>query len=95
MPSFWGPSDEELMNARSYHFSENFNISPSASNDDDESNESEVEGDEDMGDDFVHLFDLAEAAHLVEVYHTDENILPSLEDITLHSTHSPRKCSHL
>ena len=83
------------MYAQSYQFSENFDITPSAGNDDDESNGSEVEGDKDMGDDFVHLFDLAEAAHLVEVYHNDENFIPSLEDITLHSTHSPQKRSHL
>jgi len=69
----------------------------------DDSDESEVEDDGGMND----LLDLAEAAHLVDVYHlTDEDIVPLPEVITygLHDegsysntsprNTSPRKRSH-
>lgn len=93
MPPFWGPSDEELMNARSHHFSANFDTPPSVGKsdgkDDDDSDESEVHDDEGMDDHFGHLFDLAEAAHLADVYHTDEEDVSLLEYIT--PNNSPRK----
>lgn len=89
------------MNAQSHHFSANSESDnpPLADQlggkDEDDSDESEVEDDEGMDDHFGHLFDLAEAAHLVDVYHTDEDIVPLLEDITLHErstcNNSPRK----
>ncbi len=103
MPSFWGPSDEELMSAQSYQFSATADsdnpLVDQSGQDDDDSDESEVEDDEGMDDHFGHLFDLAEAAHLADVYHTGE--WPLLEDVTatLHKDltpyNSPRKCSHL
>jgi len=52
-----------------------------------------------MDDHFSHLFDLAEAAHLADIYHTSE--WPLLEDVTvtLHKDltpyNSPQKHSHL
>ena len=103
MPSFWGPSDEELMSAWSYQFSatadsDNPPVDQSGQ-DDDDGDESEVEDDEGMDDHFGHLFDLAEAAHLADIYHTSE--WPLLEDITvtLHKDltpyNSPQKRSHL
>jgi hypothetical protein len=106
MPSSWGPSNEELTNAQSHQFSANLDnlplVDPLGGEDKDDSDESEVEDDEDMDDHFGHLFDLAEAAHFVDVYHTDEGIAPLCEDITLHASHSsstpnnsPRKRSHL
>jgi hypothetical protein len=103
MPSFWGPSDKELMNARSHWFSASSDslcsVGQLSGKDDDDSKESEVDDDEDTDDHFGHLFDLAEAAHLADVYHTDEGILPLLEDITLTEgstpNNSPRKQSHL
>ena len=100
MPYSWGPSDKELTNAQTHQFSANLDTPSSvdqiASNDSDES-----EGDDDggMDDHFSHLFDLAEAAHLVDVYHTDEDIAPLLEGVALHAsstpTHSPWKRNHL
>jgi hypothetical protein len=64
--------------------------------DEDDSDESEVDDEGvDMDDQVGHLFDLAEAAHLVDVYHTDEDI-PLLENITLHERSIPsRKRTHL
>jgi hypothetical protein len=100
MPHSWGPSDEELTNARTHQFSANLDaVNQVAGKDDHDSDESESDDDEGMDDHFDHLFDLAEAAHLVDVYHTDEDISPLLEDVTLHAsstpTHSPRKRNHL
>lgn len=103
MPLHWGPSDKELINARSYQFSANSDSLPFVDQSDDishdGSDESEVEDDGGMND----LLDLAEAAHLVDVYRlTDEDIVPLQEVITygLHdegssSNTSPRKRSHL
>ena len=76
--------------------------------DNDDSDESEVEDNEDM-DDLGHLFDLAEAAHLADVYHTNKEIvslqtLVPRDIITVHRlgdstpstpNSSPRKRSHL
>jgi hypothetical protein len=111
VPSFWGPSDEELNDARSYRFSASSDsprsVDQLGGKDDDDSDEFEVEDDEDMDDHFGHLFDLAEAAHLADVYHTDEGTdttEPLLNDITIHegstpntstSNSSPRKRSRL
>ena len=64
-----------------------------------DSDESEGEDGEGIDDHFGHLFDLAEAAHVVDVYHTDEDISPLLDDITLHESStpnsSPQKRNHL
>ena len=49
-------------------------LGPLGGEDDDDSDESEVEDNEDT-DNLGHLFDLAEAAHLADVYHTDEEIV--------------------
>jgi len=100
MPSFWGPSDEELTNAQTHQFYANLDTLPSVDQldgqDDHDSDESEGENDEGMDDHFGHLFDLAEAAHLVDVYHTDADILPLVEDIESPTpTNSPRKRNHL
>ena len=103
MPYSWGLSDEELTNAQTHQFSANLDIPPLvdqiASKDDDDSDESEGDDDGGMDDHCSHLFDLAEAAHLVDVYHTDEDISPLLGGVTLHAsstpTHSPRKRNHL
>ena len=46
----------------------------------------ETNDEEGMDDDFSHLCDLAESAHLVDVYHTDADIIPLLEDFTLQET---------
>ena len=100
MPSNWGPSDEELINARSHRFSASLDSLHSedqlGGKDDDDNDASEVEDDEGMDDHIGYLFDLAEAAHF---HHSDEGIISLLEDITLHdgstSNHSPRKRSHL
>jgi hypothetical protein len=95
MPSFWGPSDEELMNARSHQFSANLDTSLSVDQPgkgDDSSDGSEVEDDEGMDDHIGHLFDLAETAHLADVYHTSE--VPLLQE-GLTPNNSPRKRSHL
>jgi hypothetical protein len=60
------------------------------------------ENDDDINNHFGHLFDLAEAAHLADVYHTNKGIAPILnntthEGSTLTSTpnSSPWKHSHL
>jgi len=102
MPSCWGPSDEELLNAQAHQFSANLDTPPTADQsggDNCDSDESEGEEDEGIDDHFGHLFDLAEAAHFVDVYHTDEDIAPLLDDITLHESStpnsSPRKRNHL
>lgn len=109
--SFWGPSDEELNDARSYWFSASLDSPHSVDQldgkNDDNSDESEVEDDKDMNNHFGHLFDLAEAAHLADVYHTNKGtntIEPLHNDIIIHKgstpntstpNSSPRKCSHL
>lgn len=107
MPSVWGPSDEELMDAQSYQFSASSDgpqsVDQSGGKDDDDSDGSEVGDDEEIDDHFGHLLDLAEAAHLVDAYHTDEGTVPLLEDIVLVTLHedstpnssSPRKRSRL
>jgi hypothetical protein len=102
MPPFWGPSNEELTSAQTHNFSANLDTPPVVNElggDNRDSDESEGEDDESMDDRFGHLFDLAEVAHLVDFYHTDENISPLLEDITLHENStpnsSPQKCNHL
>jgi hypothetical protein len=94
------------MSAQSHKFSANLDNAPSvdqlAGKHDDYSDESEVEDDEGIDDHFSHLYDLAEAAHLADFYHTDDDIMPPVEDITLHwheegstPNNSPRKRSRL
>ena len=87
------------MDARSTQFSENSDNPHSAQLIDEDSDEYEDEGDEAMDGHFGHLFDLAEAAHLVDIYHTDRDIVPFLDDITPHEGSipniSPRKRSRL
>ncbi|SRR6266849_7905444 len=101
----WGPSDEELINVQSHHISANLDCpicSPSANqlggkgeDESDNSEESKVEK-EGMDDHFGHLFNHAEAAHLVDVYHTNGDIEPLLEDIMYStSNNSSWKRSHL
>lgn len=88
MSSAWGPSDQELTNTATYQFSANWDASPQVDQlgdgDDCESNESEGEDDEEMS--AGHLLDLAEAAHLVDVYHMDKDIALLLDSFTLHDT---------
>jgi hypothetical protein len=97
----WGPSNEELMNAQSHQFSANLDNPPLVDQlvgkDSDDSDESEVEDDE---DNFGHLYNLVEAAHLIDSYRTDKDIVPLLEDTTLHEkgstpNNSPQKRSCL
>ena len=102
MPSLWGPSDEELTNVQKHQFSANRDTMPPGDRvggEYRESDDEESDDEEGMDDDFSHLCDLAESAHLVDVYHTDADITPLLEDFTLQETstpnNSPRKQNHL
>ena len=75
-------------------------VDPFGGKDNDDGDGSEVEDDKGMDDHFGHLYNLAEAAYLVDFYYTNEDIVPLLEDITLHENgltpnNSPRKHSHL
>jgi hypothetical protein len=97
MPSCWGPSNEELTNAQTHQFSASYDsIAPLdqiSDEDNRDSAESEAEGDGGTDDHFANLFDLAEAANLVDVYHAD--IIPLVEDFGLSTpNNSPRKRKH-
>jgi hypothetical protein len=102
MPSLWGPSDEELTKVQEHQFSANQDTMPPVDQMgtvyDHESDDEESDAEEAMDDDFSHLCDLAESAHLVDVYHTDTDIVPLPQDFTLQETftpnNSPRKRNH-
>jgi hypothetical protein len=88
------------MDAQIDQFSANYNtplpVDPSSGNDDHDSVESEGEDDGGVDDGVGNLFDLAEAAHLVDAYHADEDIIPLLEDFTFSTpNNSPQKRNHL
>jgi hypothetical protein len=92
MPSALGPTNQELVNMMTYQSSANWDASPFTGEwgeDDCDSNESEAENHDEMNDDFDHLLNLAEAAHLVDVYHMDEDFVPLRGDLTLHDTSTP------
>jgi hypothetical protein len=98
MSSSWGPSDEDLAKARTNHFSSNLETTPIVEQldgeDDRDSEESEGENDADMDDHVGHLFDLAEMAHFMDIYHVEDDII---DDVRLHDTPnmSPRKRGRL
>ena len=63
--------------------------------DDHNSDKSEAEGNESTDDYFTNLFDLTEAANLIDSYNADRDIISFLGDFTLFTPNiSPQKCKH-
>jgi hypothetical protein len=84
------------MDVQTYQFSANYNTVPQLDQiSDEDSDESEAGGDGSTGDHFTNLFNLAEAADLVDRYNADRDIIPFLGDFTMSTPNiSPWKHKH-